>query len=29
MWAWVLTIPISGAVSYLIFLLIHRFFPAA
>ena len=27
--AWVLTIPISGAVSYVIFLLIHRFFPAA
>jgi PiT family inorganic phosphate transporter len=29
MWAWVLTIPISGAVSFLFFLLIHRFFPAA
>ena len=29
MWAWVLTIPISGAASYLCFLLIHRFFPAA
>ena len=29
MWAWVLTIPISGAVSYGVFLLIHRFFPAA
>jgi PiT family inorganic phosphate transporter len=29
MWAWVLTIPISGAFSYLCFLLIHRFFPAA
>jgi len=29
MWAWVLTIPISGFVSYGIFLLIHRFFPAA
>jgi PiT family inorganic phosphate transporter len=29
MWAWILTIPISGAVSYLCFLLIHRFFPAA
>jgi len=29
MWAWVLTIPISGAVSYVVFLLIHRFFPAA
>ena len=29
MWAWVLTIPISGIASYGIFLLIHRFFPAA
>ncbi len=29
MWAWVLTIPVSGAISYLCFLLIHRFFPAA
>jgi PiT family inorganic phosphate transporter len=29
MWAWVLTIPISGFVSYGVFLLIHRFFPAA
>jgi PiT family inorganic phosphate transporter len=29
MWAWVLTIPISGIASYLIFVLIHRFFPAA
>ena len=29
MWAWLLTIPISGIVSYLCFLLIHRFFPAA
>ena len=29
LWAWVLTIPISGAISYLCFLLIHRFFPAA
>jgi PiT family inorganic phosphate transporter len=29
MWAWVLTIPISGVVSYGVFLLIHRFFPAA
>ena len=28
-WAWVLTIPISAAVSYLVFLLIHRFLPAA
>jgi len=28
-WAWVLTIPISGIVSYTLFLLIHRFFPAA
>jgi PiT family inorganic phosphate transporter len=28
-WAWVLTIPVSGAVSYLCFLMIHRFFPAA
>ncbi len=28
-WAWVLTIPISGVVSYMLFLLIHRFFPAA
>ncbi len=28
-WAWVLTIPVSGAVSYLCFLVIHRFFPAA
>ena len=28
-WAWVLTIPISGVISYLCFLLIHRFFPAA
>jgi len=27
--AWVLTIPISGAASYLCFLVIHRFFPAA
>ena len=27
--AWILTIPVSGAVSYVIFLLIHRFFPAA
>lgn len=27
--AWVLTIPASAAVSYLCFLLIHRFFPAA
>jgi len=29
MWAWVLTIPIAGTASYLIFLLIHQFFPAA
>jgi inorganic phosphate transporter, PiT family len=29
LWAWVLTIPISGIVSYLVFLLVHRFFPAA
>ncbi len=29
MWAWVLTIPISGAVSYLCFVLIHHFFSAA
>ncbi len=29
MWAWLLTIPISGIVSYLCFLLIRRFFPAA
>ena len=29
MWAWVLTIPISGIVSYSVFSLIHRFFPAA
>jgi PiT family inorganic phosphate transporter len=28
-WAWVLTIPIAGFVSYLLFLLIHHFFPAA
>ena len=28
-WAWVLTNPISGIVSYLLFLLIHRVFPAA
>jgi PiT family inorganic phosphate transporter len=28
-WAWVLTIPVAGAISYLCFLLIHRFFPAA
>ena len=28
-WAWVLTIPISGLVSYTLFLMIHRFFPAA
>ncbi|MGA3325349.1 MAG: inorganic phosphate transporter [Terriglobia bacterium] len=29
LWAWVLTIPVSGAIAYLCFLLIHRFFPAA
>src|ERR1039458_2014218 len=29
MWAWVLTIPISGLVSYTVFLVIHWFFPAA
>lgn len=28
-WAWVLTIPISGTVSYMCFLLVQRFFPAA
>jgi PiT family inorganic phosphate transporter len=28
-WAWILTIPVAGAVSYLCFALIHRFFPAA
>jgi PiT family inorganic phosphate transporter len=28
-WAWVLTIPISGTASYLFFLLLRRFFPAA
>jgi PiT family inorganic phosphate transporter len=28
-WAWVLTIPIAGAVSYLCFVAIHHFFPAA
>jgi PiT family inorganic phosphate transporter len=28
-WAWILTIPISGAVSFLCFLAIHHFFPAA
>jgi PiT family inorganic phosphate transporter len=28
-WAWVLTIPISGVVSYLCFLLIRRFVPTA
>jgi PiT family inorganic phosphate transporter len=28
-WAWVLTIPVSAVVSYLCFLVIHRFFPAA
>jgi PiT family inorganic phosphate transporter len=28
-WAWVLTIPLSGAVSYTCFLVIHRFFPAS
>ncbi len=27
--AWVLTIPVSGAISYACFLLIHMFFPAA
>ncbi len=29
MWAWVLTIPVAGAASYLCFRLIHIFFPAA
>jgi len=29
MWAWVLTIPISGIVSYVLFHAIHYFFPAA
>ena len=29
MWAWLLTIPVSGAVSYLCFWTIHHFFPAA
>ena len=29
MWAWVLTIPISGIVSYVVFSLVHRFFAAA
>jgi phosphate/sulfate permease len=29
MWAWVLTIPVAGIVSYGLFLLIHRLFPAA
>jgi inorganic phosphate transporter, PiT family len=28
-WAWVLTIPLAGGVSYLCFVLIHHFFPAA
>jgi PiT family inorganic phosphate transporter len=28
-WAWILTIPISGTVSFLCFLAIHHFFPAA
>jgi PiT family inorganic phosphate transporter len=28
-WAWILTIPISGAVSALAFLILHKFFPAA
>ena len=28
-WAWVLTIPISGTVAYLIFLIIRRVFPSA
>jgi inorganic phosphate transporter, PiT family len=27
--AWVLTIPVSGAISYLFFVIIHHFFPAA
>jgi PiT family inorganic phosphate transporter len=29
LWAWILTIPISGAVSYVCFLIIHHLFPAA
>ncbi len=29
MWAWVLTIPISGIVSYVLFTLVHRLFAAA
>ena len=29
MWAWLLTIPVSGAVSYLCFWTIHHFFPSA
>jgi PiT family inorganic phosphate transporter len=28
-WAWILTIPIAGVVSFLCFLAIHHFFPAA
>jgi PiT family inorganic phosphate transporter len=28
-WAWILTIPISGVISFLCFLAIHHFFPAA
>ncbi len=28
-WAWILTIPISGVVAAIIFILIHRMFPAA
>jgi PiT family inorganic phosphate transporter len=28
-WAWILTIPISGVVSALAFLILHKFFPAA
>ena len=29
LWAWILTIPISGVISFLCFLAIHHFFPAA
>jgi PiT family inorganic phosphate transporter len=29
LWAWILTIPISGVISFLCFLAIHYFFPAA
>lgn len=28
-WAWVLTIPVAGSASYLCFLVVHHFFPAA